>query len=70
LGGGGGGSYFGPGLTNGRCGDGGNGVVIVAYSGLEATNVYGANLVYTLDTTTRPGFNVYKFTSGIGTITF
>jgi hypothetical protein len=30
----------------------------------------GAGLVYTIDTTTRAGFKVYKFTGGTGTITW
>ena len=66
LGGGGGG-----GSQGGASGKGGNGVVIIAYS-----NIYrnlasiGAGLTYTLDTTTRAGYKVYKFTAGTGTISW
>jgi hypothetical protein len=44
---------------------------VIAYS-----NVYrdissiGGGLTYTLDTSTRTGFKVYKFTAGTGSITF
>jgi hypothetical protein len=83
LGGGGNGSANGANATNGTAntggggggnggsnngGSGGSGVVIIAYQGSTLSNI-DANLVYTLDTTSRPGFNIYKFTSGSGSIT-
>jgi hypothetical protein len=62
TGGGGGG-----GLSGG--GSGGSGyVVIVIPSGY--TGSISAGLTYTLDTTGRIGYKIYKFTGGSGTITF
>ena len=47
---------------------GGSGIVVIAYPqnyrSLRAT----AGLIYTLDTVTRPGYKVYKFTGGTGNI--
>lgn len=67
TGGGGGG-----GLDNSRLGkNGGSGIVILAYaSNLPNLSSIGAGLTYTLDTVTRTGFKVYKFTGGTGTVTF
>jgi hypothetical protein len=44
--------------------------VIIAYSNVypNLTSI-DAGLTYTLDTTTRSGYKVYKFTAGTGTIT-
>ena len=69
LGGGGGaGSYYGGGLAGGK---GGSGVVIIAYPNtLPNITTIPGTLTYTLDTTTRSGYKVYKFTAGSGTVTF
>jgi hypothetical protein len=52
-------------------GNGGSGVIIVAYpdSYLNISSI-SAGLTYTLDTIGRPGYKVYKFTAGSGTVTF
>ena len=52
-------------------GNGGSGVIIIAYPSqfLNISSISGG-LTYTLDTTTRPGYKVYKFTAGSGTVTF
>jgi hypothetical protein len=65
-GGGGGGSGF----NNG--GNGGSGVVIFAYTNNSnyRTPTISAGLTYTLDTATRSGYRVYRFTAGSGTVTF
>lgn len=46
-------------------------MVIIAYSSAfgAPTNI-SAGLTYTVDTVTRAGFRVYRFTAGTGTITF
>lgn len=62
TGGGGGGG------RNSGGGSGGSGVVILALEYFTLTSV-SAGLIYTLDTTSRPGYNIYKFTSGSGSIT-
>ena len=64
-GGGGGGSY-----NDGA--NGGSGVVILAYSNDVHYRVptISAGLTYTLNTTSRAGYRVYRFTAGSGTITF
>ena len=51
-------------------GDGGSGVVIMAYPNTfpNLATIPGT-LTYTLDTVTRSGYKVYKFTAGSGTIT-
>ncbi len=52
-------------------GDGGSGVIIIAYPiGYNAPASIGGGLTYTVDTTTRAGYRVYKFTAGTGTVTF
>lgn len=55
----------------GSQGAGGSGVVVIAYpiSNLPISSI-SAGLTYTLDTSTRPGYRVYRFTAGSGTITF
>lgn len=49
---------------------GGSGVAILAYptTGAALTTIPGT-LTYTVDTTTRAGYRVYKFTAGSGTVT-
>jgi hypothetical protein len=44
--------------------------VIIAYQNTfkDITTISG--LTYTLDTTTRAGYKVYRFTAGTGTITW
>ena len=66
-GGGGGGAYAAP---NGRLGgNGGSGVVIIAYPSIypELSSI-GVGLTY--NQPTRSGFRVYRFTAGTGSITF
>jgi hypothetical protein len=55
----------------GSTGAGGSGVVVIAYpiSNNPITTI-SAGLTYTVDTTTRSGYRVYRFTAGSGTITF
>ena len=49
---------------------GGSGVVIYAYpSTAPALTTIPGTLTYTVDTTTRSGYRVYKFTAGSGTVT-
>ena len=70
-GGGGGGGYSGnSGVNYIQSGTGGKGVVVIAYpiTSLPITTI-SAGLTYTVDTTTRAGYRVYKFTSGSGTVT-
>ena len=68
-GGGGGGGVAVSGVTGGG-GNGGSGVVIIAYSNtLSPIATIPGTLTYTLDTTTRSGYKVYKFTAGSGTVT-
>lgn len=71
-GGGGGGGYSGnSGVNYIQSGTGGKGVVILAYSNtIPPISNIPAGLTYTVDTSTRSGYRVYKFTSGSGTITF
>jgi hypothetical protein len=58
--------------TGGLGSNGGSGVIFLAYQ--NAANykapVISGGLTYTLDTTTRSGYRVYRFTAGSGTITF
>jgi hypothetical protein len=43
--------------------------VVIAYPDTYANlSSIGVGLTYTLDTTTRSGYKVYKFTAGTGTI--
>jgi hypothetical protein len=63
LGGGGGGN-------NGSSYRGGNGVVIIAYPvSYPAITTIPGTLTYTVDTSTRSGYRVYKFTAGTGSVT-
>ena len=68
-GGGGGGNYEGPDASTQAGGNGGSGVVILAYPNTYAaiTTITGT---LTYDQPTRAGYRVYRFTSGTGTITF
>lgn len=63
--GGGGGGGTGAGIVGGA---GGSGVIVIAYSSVYADLEIVGSLTYTLDTTTRAGYKVYKFTAGSGTI--
>lgn len=69
LGGGGGGvGWSGP-QGKHRAGNGGSGVVVVAYPNtLPALSNIPGTLTY--DTPTRSGYRVYRFTGGTGTVTF
>jgi hypothetical protein len=50
-------------------GNGGSGIVILAYtSSVRAIDFIDAGLTYTVDTTTRSGYRVYSFTAGTGRI--
>jgi hypothetical protein len=50
---------------------GGSGVVVIAYPNTYANiATIPGTLTYTLDTTTRAGYKIYKFTAGSGTVTF
>jgi len=60
-GGGGGGSHY---NSNNKGGEGGSGIVIVAYKGSQQRGTGG-----TIDTTSRPGYTLHKFTS-TGSSTF
>jgi hypothetical protein len=55
--------------VGGNGGAGGSGVVIIAYPNTypNISSISGS-LTYTLDTTTRPGYKVYRFTQGSATI--
>jgi hypothetical protein len=45
-------------------------VVVIAYPiGFDAFASVGGGLTFTIDTTTRSGFRVYRFTAGTGTVT-
>jgi len=72
-GGGGGGSSAGSlGQSQaGAGGNGGSGVVVIAYPAVESNiATIPGTITYTLDTTSRPGYKIYKFTAGTGTVTF
>ena len=53
-------------------GAGGSGVVIMAYAsaGTSPLTTIDAGLTYSLDTTTRAGYRIYKFTQGTGTVSW
>lgn len=70
--GGGAGGTAGPSSGVARAGSaGGSGVVIIAYPNFYPNlSSIGAGLTYTLDTTTRVGYKVYRFTAGTGTISW
>ena len=46
-----------------------DGIVVMAYIGSSLSYI-SPTLIYTLDTTSRPGYKIYKFTSGNGYIRF
>jgi len=55
----------------GTGGTGGSGIVIIAYpSSIGTLSTVSSGLTYTVDTTTRSGYTVYKFTAGTGTISW
>ena len=70
-GGGGGGSHPANGESVAYGYAGGSGIVILALQDTVAniTNIPGT-LIYNIDTSSRPGYKLYKFTGGTGTITF
>jgi hypothetical protein len=45
-------------------------VVVIAYQNIYADLATITGLTYTLDTATRAGYKVYRFTAGTGTITW
>ena len=45
-----------------------NGIAVLAYQGSPLASI-SAGLTYTMDTTSRPGYRIYRFTAGTGTIT-
>jgi len=51
-------------------GSGGSGVVILAYPTTFKPLKASLGLVYTIDTVTRAGYRVYRFTAGTGTISW
>jgi hypothetical protein len=61
TGGGGGGG------RNSGSGNGGSGIVIIAYQGSQLFNI-PQGLTYSLDTTSRPGYQIYSFTGGSGNV--
>ncbi len=67
-GGGGGGNFQGPAPGDQAGGNGGSGVVIIAYPDTESALTISQGLTY--DQPTRAGYRVYRFTAGTGTITF
>jgi len=66
-GGGGGHRYDSPARTSGS---GGSGIVIIAFPDSKDTPTISIGLTYTINTTSRPGFKVIKFTAGTGTMTW
>jgi hypothetical protein len=66
TGGGGGGAYH----TGGGGTNGGSGVVILSYPNNFNNLVLSGGLNYSLNTTNRPGYKVYTFTSGTGTVKY
>lgn len=64
--GGGGGGRLGAGVG----GTGGSGVVILAHSNTVSNAFVSAGLTYTTDSVSRPGFLIYTFTAGLGTVTW
>ena len=65
--GGGGGGGAGGGVGTG--GAGGSGIVVVKTSAAY-TGTFSAGLTVTTDTTSAPGYKIYKVTAGTGTVTF
>lgn len=64
TGGGGGGRGIAPAAS------GGSGVIILVYDDNLPALTVGAGLSYTLDTTSRIGYKIYRFTAGTGTISW
>jgi hypothetical protein len=57
--------------TSGPGGNGGSGVVVIAYpSTFPAITTIGGGLTYSVSTVSRPGYRVYTFTAGSDSITF
>ena len=55
--------------SGGRYAPGIAGIIILAYPIAEYNPLnVSAGLTYTLDTTSRPGYRIYSFTAGSGTI--
>jgi hypothetical protein len=70
TGGGGGGSGTG-GSGNRTGGNGGSGLIVVAYSTIYPTiRTFSTGYVVSYSAVSRPGFHVYTFTSGTGTVIF
>ena len=57
-------------LARSNGGNGGSGVVILAYPTSYKPLTASLGLVYTIDTVTRPGYRVYKFVAGTGTVSW
>lgn len=51
-------------------GNGGSGIVVLAHANTLPSATITAGLTYTTNTTSRPGFIVYRFTAGTGTISW
>jgi hypothetical protein len=68
-GGGGGGGGATNSVNSNGC-NGGSGIVIIAYPDSFNPISIDVGLTYILDTVSRPGYKVYKFTAGTGNITF
>ena len=49
-------------------GAGGSGIIILAHSNTISNGIVSTGLTYTVNTVSRPGFLVYSFTAGAGTI--
>jgi len=60
----------GGGGAGGSGGVGGSGVIILAHSNTISNGIVSAGLTYSINTISRPGFLVYSFTAGTGTITW
>jgi hypothetical protein len=57
-------------LVSGLGGNGGSGLVVIAYPSSIPALTVGAGLTYTESTVSRSGYRVYIFTAGTGTVTF
>ena len=49
---------------------GGSGYVVVVYPSSKKAASVSAGLTYTVDTSSRSGYRIYKFTGGTGTVTW
>jgi hypothetical protein len=58
------------GSRDGSTGNGGSGIVVIAYDSSKKDPTISVGLSYTKDTTSRSGYKIFKFTSGTGTVTF